>query len=43
MNRFSGFVEKIEFFECVKSRKFNGKLCTFDVQNIWIRGKIRIH
>ena len=43
MYKTSGFVEKFEFIECKMSWKFDGKLCTFDLQNVWIHGKIWIH
>ena len=34
----SGFVGKIEYPEL---QKFNGKLCTLYVWNVWIRRKIK--
>jgi len=35
-------VEKFDFVESTKSCKFNGKLCTFGVQIVWICKKIKL-
>ena len=42
MYRQFGVVEKFDFVESKKSYKFNGKLCTLDVQIIRICKRIRI-
>ena len=35
-------MEKFEFIKCTILSKFNGKLCTFDEENVQINGKIGI-
>ena len=40
--RMSEFMEKFEFIKCTISRKFNGKLCTLEVQIVRLHGKIII-
>ena len=40
MYKWSKYVEKFEFVKCTISWKFNGNLCTLDVQNARIRRKI---
>ena len=41
--RQSGLVEKFDFVKNTKSWKFNGKLCTLDVQIVWNCKKNWIH
>ena len=43
MYKLTRFVEKLKYvgyIECTELCKFKGKLCTSDVQIVWIYGKI---